>query len=308
MAPPAPSASPSRSHQELSGQALLAWRLEQLQLGGDAAALDWLLDLEGGIGWQQLQHLRLQADATVSLRAPLERLEDLWERHCSKQEPLQYLVGQCPWRDLTLKVAPGVLIPRQETELLVDLALELWSRHGDPGGPRLWADLGTGSGCLAVALARAWPDTRGAAVDQSVEALLQAKGNLQSYGCGERVRLLQGDWWQPLQGHWGELELVVSNPPYIPRAVWQGLDPVVREHEPALALLGGNDGLEALRTIARSAIQALASGGWLVLEHHHDQSEAVLGMLRQAGLLEVEAHPDLEGKQRFASARAPQRT
>ena len=307
MAPPAPSASPSRSHQELSGEALLAWRREQLQRGGDATALDWLLDLEGGIGWQQLQQLRLDPQTTLSLQAPLERLQELWGRHCSSHDPLQYLVGLCPWRDLTLKVEPGVLIPRQETELLVDLALQLWSRHGGPQGPDHWADLGTGSGCLAVALARAWPHSHGYAVDQSAEALRQASGNLQNHGCAERVTLLRGDWWQALQDQWGELELVVSNPPYIPEAVWQGLDPVVREHEPALALVGGHDGLEALRVIASLACQALAPGGWLLLEHHHDQSEAVLALLKQAALVDVKAHPDLEGKQRFASARAPQR-
>jgi release factor glutamine methyltransferase len=96
----------------------------------------------------------------------------------------------------------------------------------------------------------------------------------------------------------------VSNPPYIPRAVWQGLEPVVREHEPALALVGGDDGLEALRAIAAAAGQALAPGGWLLLEHHHDQSEAVQALLQRAGLVQVEAHPDLEGQRRFASARA----
>jgi release factor glutamine methyltransferase len=304
MAAPAHSAAPSGPSPELSGEALLAWRRQQLHRGGEAAGLDWLLDLEGGIGWQQLQQLRLQPGATVTLQAPLERLAALWERHCSAHDPLQYLVGQCPWRDLNLQVAPGVLIPRQETELLVDLALQLWHRHGGPEGPARWADLGTGSGCLAVALARAWPASQGFAVDHCAEALRQAQGNLERHGCSGRVRLLHGDWWQPLQSQWGALELVVSNPPYIPRAVWQGLEPVVREHEPALALVGGDDGLEALRAIAAAAGQALAPGGWLLLEHHHDQSEAVQALLQRAGLVQVEAHPDLEGQRRFASARA----
>jgi len=306
MAAPAHSAPPSGPCPQLSGEALLLWRRQQLDLGGEATALDWLLDLEGGIGWQQLQQLRLNPNSTVNLRAPLERLQALWQRHCGQHDPLQYLVGQCPWRDLTLKVAPGVLIPRQETELLVDLALELWQQHGGGRGPRRWADLGTGSGCLAVALARAWPHSQGNAVDQSPEALRQAGGNLQAHGCADGVALLQGDWWQPLQSQWGELELVVSNPPYIPRAVWQGLDPVVRDHEPALALVGGDDGLEALRAIAAGARQALAPGGWLLLEHHHDQSDAVAALLKGAGLVQVSAYPDLEGKRRFASARAPE--
>ena len=291
----------------VSGEALLRWRRGLLRQGGEPSALDWLLDLEGGVGWQQLQQVRLHPDAMVGLKAPLEHLEALWQRHCSQREPLQYLVGQCPWRDLNLAVAPGVLIPRQETELLVDLALERWGRTGGPQGPRHWADLGTGSGCLAVALARAWPKGQGSAVDQSPDALRQASANLQAHGCGERVELLQGDWWQPLRQRWGSLELVVANPPYIPQQVWRDLDPVVRDHEPALALVGGEDGLEALRAIAAGAQEALAPGGWLLLEHHHDQSDAVAVLLREAGLLQVQAHPDLEGKLRFASAQAAPR-
>jgi release factor glutamine methyltransferase len=210
-------------------------------------------------------------------------------------------VGCCPWRDLELAVAPGVLIPRAETELLVELA----SRCTAAQPPRLWADLGTGSGCLAVALARLWPDSRGLAVDLSPEALAQAGANLTRHGLGERVTCRPGSWWEPLADRACALELVVVNPPYIPTAVWQELEPVVREHEPALALDGGADGLGALRAIAAGAARHLAPGGWLLLEHHHDQSPAVLALLRQAGLVEPRAHPDLEGKLRFAAARAP---
>jgi len=290
----------------LNGASVLSWRREQLRLGGAASALDWLLDLEGGISWQALQQLRLEPNSTVNLAVPLERLEAIWQRHCNGQEPLQYLVGQCPWRDLNLRVAPGVLIPRQETEWLVDLALHTWSQQSRSNGPQLWADLGTGSGCLAVALAQAWPQSKGVAVDRSAEALQQAAYNLAAEAVSERVEIRLGDWWQPLQPWWGQLELVVSNPPYIPRAVWQQLDPVVRDHEPALALVGGEDGLEALRAIASQAAEALAPGGWLLLEHHYDQSDAVAALLRSAGLKQVEAHTDLEGKLRFARAQAPE--
>ena len=169
----------------LTGESVLTWRRKQLRLGGVASALDWLLDLEGGVSWQALQQLRLEPNSTVNLAVPLERLEAIWQRHCNGQEPLQYLVGRCPWRDLNLRVAPGVLIPRKETELLVDLALHTWSQHSGYMEPRLWADLGTGSGCLAVALARAWPRGKGCAVDRSAEALQQAiGGNRSSRGGG----------------------------------------------------------------------------------------------------------------------------
>lgn len=292
--------------QVCTGVELLRWRRALLQEGGSASALDWLLDLQGGLSWQQLQRLQLQPDQAVQLHVPLAQLADLWRHHRRTHTPLQYLVGRCPWRDLDLFVQPGVLIPRQETELLVELALQINGSQGTQP-PRLWADLGTGSGCLAVALARAWPDSQGMAVDRSHEALQQAHRNLQAQQLLERVSLLEGSWWEPLQPHWGQLELVVSNPPYIPTAVWRDLEPVVRDHEPELALSSGSDGLDAIRAIAAGAQAALSTGGWLLLEHHHDQSERVGALLRSAGLEQVAAHADLEGTLRFAAARKPEK-
>jgi release factor glutamine methyltransferase len=230
-------------------------------------------------------------------------VESLWRRHLRGGDPVQYLVGVCPWRDLELAVAPGVLIPRPETELLVDLALGAWE-GGLP--PSRWADLGTGSGCLAVALARALPTSQGLAVDLSAEALRQAAANLRRHGLESRVRLRQGDWWQAVEPWWGGLELVVANPPYIPSGLLAGLEPVVRDHEPRLALDGGADGLVAIRPLLAGAPTALAPGGLLVIEHHHDQSEAVLTLLRQAGLEASRPHHDLEGIARFALARRPE--
>lgn len=346
---------------DLSAAELLAWRRSMLSLeGGDsgsAADLDWLLDLAGGLSWPSLQALWLHPQRRVQLRCSLAELEELWRRHRLHAEPLQYLVGLCPWRDLELSVAPGVLIPRQETEQLVELALTL-APAAPAGRPLCWADLGTGSGCLAVALARALPQSVGLAVEASPEALRQAGDNLRALlapgslredswaasppaipdagaasmaaaaapTCREGaprldetapglepawllpgVRLRQGSWWQAIQPWWGRLDLVVSNPPYIPTAVLAALEPVVRDHEPALALDGGADGLDAIRRIAAGAEAALAPGGVLLLEHHHDQSEAVLTLLAAAGLEECRAHRDLEGVLRFASGRRRRR-
>jgi release factor glutamine methyltransferase len=119
------------------------------------------------------------------------------------------------------------------------------------------------------------------------------------------VRLRQGSWWQAIEPWWGRLDLVLSNPPYIPSTLLAGLDPVVRDHEPALALDGGPDGLAAIRCLAAGAPGALAPGGVLLLEHHHDHSEAVLQLLARAGLEDCRAHRDLEGVLRFASGRRP---
>jgi release factor glutamine methyltransferase len=284
---------------------LLHWRREQLRAGGNAADLDWLLDLAGGVSWSRQQQLRLEPEAPVELACDLHELEQLWRRHRLEHQPLQYLVGRCPWRDLDLHVRPGALIPRQETELLIELALARPLPPPAQSQPLVWADLGTGSGCLALALARALPGSRGFAVDASEQALAVAAQNLApaALPSSSRVTLLQGSWWGPLQAQWGQLQLVVSNPPYIPTAVWSRLDPVVRDHEPAMALDGGSDGLQAIRTIAAGATEALAPGGWLLLEHHHDQAPAAIGLLEQAGLVELSSHRDLEGHQRFVSGR-----
>lgn len=302
---PAPipaSPAPGSGALTVTGSELLDWRRRLLARGGAASDFDWLLDLGGGLRWSQLQSLWCHPQATLRLDRPLEALEALWHRHRCTHEPLQYLVGRCPWRDLELPVAPGVLIPRQETELMVDLALEL-RREAPPIS--CWADLGTGSGCLAIALARSLPASRGFAVEVSAEALPQARANLGRWDLQGQVSLLAGDWWQPLQPWWGGLDLVLSNPPYIPSATLDGLEPVVRDHEPHLALDGGPDGLLAIRSIVAGAVQALAPGGLLLLEHHHDQSEAVGELLRAAGLERPGVHPDLEGRARFASAWRP---
>lgn len=288
----------------LPAHALLAWRRRILsQEGGEASALDWLLDLAGGLRWPELQALHLHPERLVFLELPLERLQDLWRRHRLNAEPLQYLVGICPWRDLELRVGPGVLIPRQETEQLVDLAL---SKVAHPEGSGLiWADLGTGSGALAVALARALPQSLGVGVDASAAALELAAANRAAAGVENRLLLLRSDWWEALRPWWGALDLVVANPPYIPTSTFEGLDPVVREHEPRLALDGGADGLDALRAIGAGAAVALAPGGSLLVEHHHDQSSAVVALLEASGLERVEVHRDLEGVKRFASGRRP---
>ena len=233
----------------LSGSELQLWRREQLLGQQDqAAALDWLLELEAGLRWRELQASYLHPEAPVQLDCSLQRLEQIWQQYCQQQVPLQHLVGRCPWRDFELEVSPAVLIPRQETELLVELAMGCFEASD---APQRWADLGTGSGCLAVALARHWPSSCGWAVDCSREALAVARRNAAALGLlqSAAVQWCEGLWWQPLQPLAGQLDLVVSNPPYIPSAVVDGLEPVVRDHEPRLALDGGSDGLDALRLI-----------------------------------------------------------
>ena len=288
-----------------SGQELLAWRRRQLLRGGRAADFDWLLAMEGNLSWAELQRLRIMPESTAALDSTLLDLESLWSRHLRNHIPLQHLVGRCPWRDFELQISPAALIPRQETELLIDFALDCLQDHDEGGciSTGLWADLGTGSGALAVALARALPEWHGHAVDLSTAALALARINLNNLTKSGIWQLHQGSWWDPLAPWWGQFDLVVANPPYIPSQIVEALDPLVRDHEPRLALCGGEDGLESCRTIVERAPLALSPGGWLLLEHHHDQSDQVLGLMGSVGLVSCQPRSDLRGVKRFAIGR-----
>jgi release factor glutamine methyltransferase len=212
-------------------------------------------------------------------------------------EPVAYLTGRRGFWSLDLEVDGAVLIPRPETELLVELALQRLPADA----PLHVADLGTGSGAIALALACERPQARVDAVDASADALAVARRNAARLGL-RNVALHHGDWFAPLAGM--RYDLVASNPPYIARH-----DPHLREgdlrFEPAAALASGDDGLDAIRRIARDAPGFLAPGGWLLLEHGWDQGDAVRALLHGAGLAQVETYRDLEGRDRACVGRMP---
>ncbi len=201
-------------------------------------------------------------------------------------EPLAYLLGEREFHGLMLQVGPDVLVPRPDTETLVDWALQLL---GTPlaGVPEV-ADLGTGSGAIALALKHRHPTARVCAVEFSAPALALARANGGRHGL--QVEWLAGDWWQPLAGR--RFHLVVSNPPYV-----AGNDPhlAALHHEPALALTPGADGLSALACIVHGAPAHLYDGGWLLLEHGHEQADAVCRLLADAGFAAVQTRADLAG-------------
>tara|TARA_B100000029_G_scaffold2324_1_gene2819 strand:- start:2336 stop:3208 length:873 start_codon:yes stop_codon:yes gene_type:complete len=284
---------------EFSGEEILFWRKKLLSNGGRAVDLDWLLDLGGGLQWGELQKLLIDPSQSLTLDQSLDYLASLWQEHIDKQIPLQHLLGRCPWRDFELEVSSAALIPRQETEILMELALTRF----DKNFLGLWADLGTGSGALAVDLARSFPHAEGHAVDCSQAALSLASRNLKRLAPLSNVHLHLGSWWQPLRPWWGKIGLVLANPPYIPTAVLNRLDPIVRDNEPHLALCGGPDGLNAFREIIARASKAIVNNGWLMLEHHHDQSDPVLELLIKAGFKDVCYAKDLDGIKRFALGR-----
>ncbi|MDR7134898.1 release factor glutamine methyltransferase [Lysobacter niastensis] len=213
-------------------------------------------------------------------------------------EPVAYLTGRRGFWRFDLRVTQATLIPRPETERLVELALERIPSDADI----TLADLGTGSGAIALALASERPRARMVATDASAEALAVAESNAAEIGL-RNVEFRLGDWLAPLKGE--RFALIASNPPYIARDdahLGQG----DLRHEPLSALASGIDGLDAIRIIARDALAHLHPGGWLLLEHGWEQGEAVRGILDAAGWLEVATHGDLEDRDRVTLGRAPE--
>lgn len=211
-------------------------------------------------------------------------------------EPMAHILGEREFFGLNLKVTPATLIPRPETELLVELALERL-----PQGVCM-LDLGTGSGAIALAIAHVRPDVEVLAVDASLAALAVAQGNAQRLG-QTNVAFLHSDWFSALAGR--RFDLIVSNPPYIAAADEHLARGDVR-FEPLSALVSGVDGLDDIRRIVVGACAHIHSEGWLLLEHSYDQAAAVRGLLQAAGYAEVFSMHDLAGIERVSGGRLGQ--
>lgn len=218
----------------------------------------------------------------------------------AKREPLQYLLGWQPFMGLKIKTDARALIPRPETERLVELALERMKPDG------YFADIGTGSGCIALALLKGSSAT-GIATDTSAAALALAAQNAAALDLSSRLEWLQGDALQPLKGRDGlKLDLLISNPPYVREDERSGMMPEVRDYEPAVALFAGPDGLSVLRDIAAQAPDFLRSGAWMVLECAKDQPMSLIASvpgLSGSNWSQVQAQKDQYGVERFLLAR-----
>lgn len=214
-------------------------------------------------------------------------------------EPLAYVLGWREFRGRRFAVGPEVLVPRPETEGLVDAALALLPAPG-AASPRV-LDLGTGSGAIAVSLALERPDAAIVATDASAEALAVARDNARSLGA-TRIDWRLGDWWRALPPDAAPFDVVVTNPPYIADGDPHLDDPALR-HEPPAALASGPLGLDAIDAIAAGARAHLAPGGWLLIEHGRDQGGAVRERLGRAGLASVDTLADLQGLDRVTRGR-----
>jgi release factor glutamine methyltransferase len=227
---------------------------------------------------------KVSPDATARFRALVARR--------ATGEPIAYLTGQREFYGLEFRVTPQVLIPRAETELLVDIALETNAKR--------ILDLGTGSGCVAIAVAKARPQAEVTAVDVSAAALAVARDNAHRHGA--KIRFLQGDWFAPLAGE--RFDLILANPPYVAQA-----DPHLAQgdvrFEPRAALVAGAEGLDEIRRIVAQAPAHLETGGWLWLEHGYDQAPVLAALLAAAGLTDIAQRRDLAGILRVSGGRHP---
>lgn len=249
------------------------------------------------------QHYRLPRSALISqdgMRLSADALVN-WNELEAKRlngEPIAYLVGKKGFHNIELQVAPGVLIPRPETELLVEIGLHEINKLG---GKASLLDLGTGSGAIALAIANAAPDSLVTATDQSVEALTIAKANAKHLNLDGRVQFVLGSWYDAI-GEDAIFDLILSNPPYIEKG-----DPHLQQgdlrFEPLGALTDQANGLSCLKAIISSASGHLKSHGLIAVEHGFDQSEVVIDLMKSAGLRDIEAHLDLAGHHRVASGR-----
>jgi len=211
----------------------------------------------------------------------------------AKHEPVAYLVGEKEFWSLPIRVDPRVLIPRPDTETVLEAVGEL-------PAPRVFADVGTGSGCLLCALAGMFPDARGVGVDSDRQALLVAKDNLDRLGLSDRVELRRGNLLEPLFDE--EYDLVCANLPYIPTGDLESLPLDIRLYEPLAALDGGPDGLESIRTLL-GQLPRLSGFGALVLEVGAGQATRVADLCVQAGFEQVDARHDLAGTERVIVAK-----
>ncbi|MBI1726168.1 MAG: peptide chain release factor N(5)-glutamine methyltransferase [Candidatus Rokubacteria bacterium] len=277
--------------------ALLAEGTRRLALAGlDCARQDALRLMAQALGIERLAvyvepRRSVDARAAASFRALVDRR--------AAHEPVQHIQGYEEFRGLRIAVTPDVLIPRLETEGLVERALELLADK--PGA--LVADIGTGSGAIACGLAVARPDLEVLAVDQSLGALAVASDNVRALGLGSRVRLLAGDLFGPLASLPASLDMVVANPPYCPSGVIPTLPVEVERFEPRLALDGGPDGMRVLRRIITEAPRFLRAGAWLLMEIGEEQAGPLASLMAAEGFSRIGARRDLRDVERYIEGR-----
>jgi len=294
----------------ISGEELWLWRnaaiVGAIAHNIEPREVDWLLREIAGLDSLVLRLELYKEQPEIEMSLSLKDLDVLWQRRLHERLPVQYIAGVANWRQFQLQVTPAVLIPRQETELLIDLALAA-TENNKTNNKSLrngnWADLGTGSGAISIGLADIFPSATIHAVDFSIEALEIAQKNAENLSFSSRIKFDQGSWWEPLASLKGKFSGMISNPPYIPSDTVLILDPEVANHEPHLALDGGVDGLDYIRHLIQVSPEYLQSGGVWLIEMMVGQAGIVRELLEKNGnYCDIQIHQDLAGIERFAIA------
>jgi release factor glutamine methyltransferase len=298
----------NREIYRVSGKELFLWR-EQSAFAAKVTSisskeLDLLLQEVTDLDNLSLRLNSFRDRPEIILSKSLSELSQLWQQRLQEYIPLQYLLGSVFWRHFKLKVTPAVLIPRPETELIIDIIAEAVKKLPQtPDNPENWVDLGTGSGAIALGLVDRFPNIMLHAVDYSEAALAVARENAVNLGLSERINFYRGSWWNPLTSLAGKIRVMVANPPYIPSQELATLQPEVVKHEPHLALDGGADGLEAIRYLVDSAPNYLSPGGIWLIEMMAGQGALVKEILENRGSYDnIQIINDLAGIDRFVLA------
>lgn len=274
-----------------------AWTSARDQLkaaGVDTPVIDARLLVEAASGATRAD---LLSDPHRPLTTEQTRTLDVYVARRARREPVAHILGRKGFWKLMLRVGPEVLTPRPDTEMVVAAALEALPE----GRAASVLDLGVGSGAILLAVLHERPAAKGLGVDMSEEALAVARDNASTLGLAARAALLRGDWTAGLGD--SSFDLVLANPPYIPTADIEALEPEVRDHEPRSALDGGPDGLGAYRTLAPEILRVLKPEGRFVVEIGHDQGHAVRALFQAAGADELTVGQDLGGRDRIVRGR-----
>ena len=287
----------------ISGEELYRWyqqaKKEAIALAIPPDEVDWLLQTVTNLDSLSLRLGTYKERSQIKSDRSLADLIRLWQQRLHERIPVQYLVETVFWRRFQLRVNSAVLIPRPETELIIDLARE---KNLITEGEQHWVDLGTGSGAIALGLAEIFPQATVHAVDVSWSALKIARENAVNSKLDQNISFYQGSWWNPLNFLKDRVTGMVSNPPYIPTQEIDNLQLEVA-HEPRLALDGGNDGLDEVRCLIQDAPAYLVSGGIWLVELMMGQADTVAKLLEKQGeYSEIEIHEDLNGIERFVLA------
>ncbi|MBF2066265.1 MAG: peptide chain release factor N(5)-glutamine methyltransferase [Calothrix sp. C42_A2020_038] len=290
----------------ISGLQLWQWRsqaiADAIEFNVEVVEVDWLLREITDLDSLALRLGSYQDQTQIQIKLSLEDLNAFWQRRCKERLPVQYITSSVPWRHFQLQVSPAVLIPRPETEYLIDLAIAAtkdceYLRDGN------WADLGTGSGAIAIGLASSFEKATIHAVDVSPDALKIAYANACDLGYINQIQFYLGSWWEPLLELKGKFSGMVSNPPYIPTNTVLTLEPEVANHEPNLALDGGSDGLDYIRKLIEVSPEFLQPGAVWLIEMMAGQANIVSNLLHNHGsYCNIKIHADLAGIERFAVA------